>query len=67
MHWTAPLLGKLNAVVKLVGPTIRCPSSPCALDGAVDAGRPPMARNPYVQGVWATDRAGLRVRKHKHA
>jgi hypothetical protein len=52
MHWTTPLLSRINDVVKLVGPTISCEGSPLK-------GNPELEwrRNPHVQSyVAATDK-----------
>jgi hypothetical protein len=52
IHWTTPLLSRINDIVKLVGPTISCEGSPLK-------GNPELEwrRNPHVQSyVAATDK-----------
>lgn len=53
IHWTQPLLRKLNSVVKLVGPSINC-----GVPGANKSANP----YPHVQSfVSATDREGMKI------
>jgi len=57
IHWTEPLLSRLDATVKLVGPTISCEGTP--LDGDQKG---IWRRNPHVQSyVAATDEVGLQL------
>ena len=56
VHWTTPLLSRLSATVKLVGPTISCEGSP--LNGDMQG---KWRRNPHVQSyVVATDQVRVR-------
>ncbi|KIY96554.1 hypothetical protein MNEG_11409, partial [Monoraphidium neglectum] len=57
LHWAEPFLSRLDASVKLVGPTISCEGTP--LDGDVKG---VWRRNPHVQSyVVAMDSVGLKL------